>query len=86
MPPSATYPVPNVSQLCCVAQALGLELSQTEIDAAIQEVDVDGSGQLDFPEFLMLMCEQMGDQDKVMEEVVKCFKVQRRPGPNSLDN
>ena len=68
-------PLEAASLIVPLAQALGLELSEAEIEAAVQEVDVDGSGQLDFPEFLMLMCEQMGDQDKVMEEVIKCFKV-----------
>merc|ERR1712139_449826 len=57
-----------------IFEALGLEVSEADIEMAVQEVDLDGSGYLDFPEFLLLMCEQMGDQDKVMEEVVKCFK------------
>lgn len=37
-------------------------------------MDADQSGFLDFPEFLLMMVTQMGDQDKVMDEVIKCFK------------
>merc|ERR1711939_368105 len=55
-------------------EALGLEATPEEIQGCIEEMDTDKSGSLDFPEFLLMMCDQMGDQDKVMEEVAKCLK------------
>lgn len=55
-------------------EALGLDATPEEIEACVNEMDADQSGFLDFPEFLLMMVTQMGDQDKVMDEVIKCFK------------
>lgn len=64
----ATSEVPQMFEV------LGLDVPEEKIEECVQEVDTDQSGFLNFPEFLLMMCDQMGDQDKVMEEVVKCFK------------
>jgi len=62
------------SEVPAMFEVLGLEATEEEILEIIDEIDTDKSGFLDFPEFLLMMCDQMADQDKVMEEVAKCFK------------
>merc|ERR1712070_1223487 len=55
-------------------EALGLQTPADKIAELTEEMDTTQSGSLDFPEFLLMMCDQMGDQDKVMDEIVKCLK------------
>ena len=45
----------------------------------INEVDADGNGTIDFPEFLSLMARKMKDTD-TEEELVEAFKVFDRDG------
>lgn len=45
----------------------------------INEVDVDGNGSIDFPEFLSLMARKMRDTD-TEEELVDAFRVFDRDG------
>merc|ERR1711948_74961 len=45
----------------------------------INEVDADGNGTIDFPEFLSLMARKMKDTDTV-EEIIEAFKVFDRDG------
>ncbi len=45
----------------------------------INEVDVDGNGSIDFPEFLSLMARKMKDTD-TEEELVEAFRVFDRDG------
>merc|ERR1719453_2963515 len=55
-------------------RALGFEPKREEIKKLIQEVDKDGSGQIDFMEFLDLMTVKMAERDPV-EEIKKAFKL-----------
>lgn len=64
----------STSEMADVFNALGVEASEADIQDLIDEADVDGGGTLDFPEFVLMMAQKMGDQDQVMEEVIKCFK------------
>jgi calmodulin len=45
----------------------------------INEVDADGNGTIDFPEFLTLMARKMKDSD-TEEELIEAFKVFDRDG------
>merc|ERR1712151_1475996 len=45
----------------------------------INEVDADGNGTIDFPEFLSLMARKMKDSD-TEEELIEAFKVFGRDG------
>ena len=45
----------------------------------INEVDADGNGTIDFPEFLSLMARKMKDTD-TEEELIEAFKVFDRDG------
>merc|ERR1719231_397466 len=43
----------------------------------INEVDADGNGTIDFPEFLTMMARKMKDTDSE-EEIIEAFKVLTR--------
>merc|ERR1712125_51744 len=45
----------------------------------INEVDADGNGTIDFPEFLTMRARKMGDTDSE-EEIVEAFKVFDKDG------
>jgi len=45
----------DVSELSFAFKCMGMKLSKKELDETIIEVDADGSGQLEWPEFLSLM-------------------------------
>merc|ERR1719262_895341 len=49
------------------------------LDDMLNEVDADGNGTIDFPEFLSLMSRKMKDTD-TEEELIEAFKVFDRDG------
>ena len=53
---------------------LGAHPSQKELDQMIGEVDDDGSGSIEFPEFLTMFIKKMKDTD-VEKEVEEAFRV-----------
>ena len=55
-------------------RALGFEPKREEIKKLISEVDKDGSGVIDFPEFLEMMTAKMADRDP-QEEMLKAFRL-----------
>ena len=55
-------------------RALGFEPSKEEIRKLISQVDTDGSGTVDFPEFLAMMQTKMGERDS-REEIIKAFRL-----------
>ena len=55
-------------------RALGFEPKKEEIRKMIAEIDKDGSGTVDFPEFLEMMTSKMGERDS-REEMLKAFRL-----------
>merc|ERR1719248_116714 len=55
-------------------RALGFEPKQEEIDKMVRDVDDDGSGSVDFPEFLDMMAHKILNRDPI-EEINKAFKL-----------
>jgi len=49
----------GTDDLDVVMKSLGLDCTEEELANMIAEVDVDGGGTLDFPEFLLMMCDKM---------------------------
>ena len=45
----------------------------------INEIDADGNGTIDFPDFLTMMCKKMKDTDSE-EEILEAFKIFDRDG------
>ena len=55
-------------------RALGFEPSKEEVRKLISQVDKDGSGTVNFNEFLAMMTTKMGERDS-REEIIKAFRL-----------
>ncbi len=60
-------------------RSLGQNPTEAELQDMINEVDADGNGTIDFPEFLTMMARKMKDTDSE-EEILEAFKVGREGG------
>merc|ERR1712126_738889 len=61
----------NTNELGRVMKLLGQSPSKEELDEIVQAVDVDGSGSIDFDEFLIMMVMQMNENKSASDEEVK---------------
>jgi len=66
-------------ELGTVMRSLGQNPTEAELQDMISEVDIDGSGTIDFPEFLTMMARKMKDTDSE-EEIKEAFKVFDKDG------
>merc|ERR1712232_714694 len=64
----------ETQELKIAMRALGFEPKQEEIDKMVRDVDDDGSGSVDYPEFLDMMAHKLLNRDPV-EEINKAFKL-----------
>ena len=64
----------TIDELGTVMRMLGQNPTEAELQDMINEVDADGNGAIDFPEFLSLMARKMKDTD-TEEELIEAFKV-----------
>jgi len=69
----------TTTELGTVMRSLGQNPTEAELQDMINEVDVDGSGTIDFPEFLTMMAKKMKDSDSE-EEIKEAFKVFDKDG------
>jgi len=69
----------TTKELGTVMRSLGQNRTEAELQDMIHEVDADGNGTIDFPEFLSLMARKMKEQDSE-EELIEAFKVFDRKG------
>ena len=54
---------------------LGLQASQEELQEMMTEADEDGSGSIEFEEFLSMMKRKMKENESSMDDVKAAFKV-----------
>uniref|UniRef100_A0A0D3EME9 EF-hand domain-containing protein n=1 Tax=Oryza barthii TaxID=65489 RepID=A0A0D3EME9_9ORYZ len=71
LPPSRCI---TTKELGTVMRSLGQNPTEAELQDMINEVDADGNGTIDFPEFLNLMARKMKDTDSE-EELKEAFRV-----------
>ena len=64
----------KTSELGFLIRSLNLNPTDAEIADYIQEVDSEGTGKVDFPEFLALMARKAKDVDSE-EELMEAFRV-----------
>ncbi|VVB03823.1 unnamed protein product [Arabis nemorensis] len=64
----------TTKELGTVMRSLGQNPTEAELQDMINEVDADGNGTIDFPEFLNLMAKKMKDTDS-KEELKEAFRV-----------
>ncbi|XP_004401596.1 PREDICTED: calmodulin-A-like [Odobenus rosmarus divergens] len=62
-----------------VMRSLGQNPTEAELQAMINEVDADGNGTVDFPQFLTMMARKMKDTDSE-EEIHEAFRVFDKDG------
>jgi len=62
------------SELGTVMRALGQNPTEAELQDMVNEVDSDGNGSIDFPEFLSMMSRKMKEADSE-EEIKEAFRV-----------
>jgi calmodulin len=72
-----------VDELRTVVEQLGHQVTDEEIRAMIAEVDADGSGTIDFAEFLSLMAFRLMLNDNE-DEILEAFKVFDKDGNGKL--
>jgi len=64
----------NADELMPVMKALGHLPNREDLEKLINEIDVDGSGEIDFDEFLTLMDKKLSEPSSD-EELMQAFKV-----------
>ncbi|OAV98550.1 hypothetical protein PTTG_01815 [Puccinia triticina 1-1 BBBD Race 1] len=69
----------TTKELGTVMRSLGQNPTEAELGDMINEVDADGNGTIDFPEFLTMMARKMKDTDSE-EEIREAFKVFDKDG------
>ena len=69
----------TTQELGTVMRSLGQNPTEAELQDMINEVDADGNGTIDFPEFLTMMARKMRDTDSE-EEIKEAFKVFDKDG------
>ena len=69
----------TTKELGNVMKTLGQNPTEAELQDMINEVDADGNGTIDFPEFLTMMARKMKDTD-TEEEIIEAFKVFDKDG------
>jgi len=77
----------NTNELGRVMKLLGQSPGKEELDEIVAAVDVDGSGSIDFDEFLIMMVMQLKEENKSAsdEEVKEIFRLFDKNGDNFLD-
>merc|ERR1711994_879895 len=64
----------DAKELKVAMRALGFEPKKEEIKKMISDIDKDGSGTIDFNEFLEMMTTKMSEKDS-REEILKAFRL-----------
>ena len=64
----------DAKELNVAMRALGFEMTEEQIDHMIADVDKDGSGAIDFDEFVYMMTAKIGERD-TKEELMKAFHI-----------
>ena len=65
----------TIQELSTVMRSLGLQASQDELQEMMTEADEDGSGSIEFEEFLSMMKRKMKENESSMDDVKAAFKV-----------
>ena len=72
-----------IEELGTVMRSLGQNPTDAELKDMINEVDADGNGFIDFPEFLEMMARKMKDTDSE-EEIKDAFRMFDKDGNGNI--
>merc|ERR1712241_235932 len=64
----------NAHELSLILRSIGQNPTEAELQDMVNEVDKDGTGSLDFPEFLLMMGMKINEQN-AEDEIREAFKV-----------
>ena len=73
----------SVSELTSAMKSLGFDVKHAVVFQMIAELDADGSGEIEFEEFLDMMTARMSDKD-TREDIYKVFKLFDDDGTNTI--
>ena len=73
----------TTKELGIVMRALGKNPTEQDIVDMINEIDTEGRGTIDFPEFLTLMARPIREPDKV-EDILDAFRVFDKEGSQKI--
>ncbi|PAA85820.1 hypothetical protein BOX15_Mlig005972g2 [Macrostomum lignano] len=73
----------TVRELEVIMRSLGQNPSEQELAEMIQSVDIDGNGEIDFPEFMAMMAEKLQDTNSE-QEIIAAFQAFDRDGNGYL--
>ena len=65
-------------------RTLGQNPTEAELHVMIQEVDIDGNGEIDFDEFVGLMVKKLNETD-TQEEFVEVFEIFDKDGDDQIN-
>merc|ERR1712127_1153062 len=71
-------------ELKAAMRALGFEVKKEELKKMITDIDADGSGHIEFPEFLEMMTGKMGEKD-TKEEIQDMIDQADRDGDGEIN-
>jgi len=75
----------DARELNVAMRALGFEMTPEQINQMIAEVDKDGSGTIDFDEFVHMMTDKMGERD-ARDELYKAFRIIDKDGNGKISD
>ena len=70
----------KTNELASVLRSLGQNHTEVELQEMISEIDSDGNGSVDFPEFLTMMANKMKENNNNKDEIHEIFKVFDKEG------
>lgn len=73
----------TTTELGTVMRSLGQNPTDAELHEMVNEVDSDGNGTIDFPEFISMMSKRVHDMDSE-DEIKQAFKVFDKDGSGSI--
>jgi calmodulin len=73
----------NTNELNVIMKSLGQSVNEKQLEEIINEIDADGSGSMDFNEFIFLIIKKMKDLD-LEEEMKEAFRVFDKDGNKVL--
>merc|ERR1711957_424054 len=74
----------SVGELTSAMQALGFDGKHAVVYNMVSDLDADGSGEIEFGEFLDVMCAKISDRN-TMEEIDRVFKLFDKDRNGSLE-
>ncbi|XP_063712235.1 uncharacterized protein LOC134840387 [Symsagittifera roscoffensis] len=75
----------DASELGQAMKIMGKHMSERDLKEIIDKVDDDGSGEIEFSEFLEMMVAQMHEADDTEAEVMRMFHVFDKDGDEFID-